>query len=683
MTDEQGAANLQLARGTWAIVLFSDPEWQKIHPDRAVFLKASPVELNRRQETLRLAPDSEIQVSFVDEAGSPLSADAIHAVDPALGAQIPFPSLGTAQGRLAMETAAGTALDILAQGRAANGDAWTCFASGAAAPAKMDWRPMGPQAARIDLRPPTLLSEIPSIKLAFTRYRHDPTQVEIGDLRPGMAVFLTPGKIELNYAVSCAIATYDYSPRQYDLRSGATLSLAMDSPTTASVFHQHYPAFYGSVKNVLAAGLIAKDANGHLLSKVLRPSGAPALISLAARDGDRPVGMAISDRGRFMEKMAHDVAASALPRLEYEIAAPLGPAIPKTLPGVDWTTVETRHFTIHAPPMLMDRVALLSEGVERLYDELRKMKGGAPSWQRTGLFFRTIMPPTSGGRSTAQGVLLPFAYLLTDRWLDIESIQKLPHELEHKFGFGHEDFMGVWANALYGAMGKNETPVIKPGPPPNAATQEGLLALLRGEPGANPGVAQWAMFRHGDIGPFREYQGIKQEWTAILQSQGFTDEETYCAIFSEFSQRDLAPLYLALGAIIRPDRYPQARDLAARLRRGEARESRRGADGEAQPLKKLDTAIAQAREKGGAEGAAILGEAADAWIRELPLNRTRCKQFMRLGAVYMELGAEEQACEAFRNVQREAMLVGRQYVNLCRRLALIGLTGAPPGLGHM
>lgn len=687
MSDESGAINLKLARGVWSVVVISALEFQDNRSNRGLFLKASNVELKKPRQTLRLKPDAELVVNF--GARKELNAAAIHVIDRLQGHQIKFPAMGAAKGRFVLKATSGVTLAVLAQGTCEDGSAWSVFDSDVTAPAKLDWRPTGPQATKVVFKRPTHLKDIKSVTLIVHRFWHEPTPLIIEDLDLGSTVYLSPGTVELRYTVAADDNRYEYSPRQYELMAGQTLSLTADSPTTASIFHQHYPFFYGEMKRVLAAGLIARDANGHLLNRVLNADGKPSSLSLTARLDGEEIGRATSARGRLIQKIAQDVDGEILPRLLYEIAAPLGPGVPSSLPGCDWTMIETEHFTVYAAPMLVDRASLLAKGIEALYDELSELKGEGPKWKRTGLLMRTIMPPTTGASATKRGVLMPYIYLLSGRWLNIESIKKLPHELEHMFGFGHEDFMGIWANRLYGRMCSAETPAIMTGPPPNAAMQENVLALMRGDVGVKPSAVPWIIYGKCGIAPFRGYQEVKQEWPDALQSQGATDEETYCAILSECAQQDFRPLYALVDATIRPDEYAEAQETIARLRSERTEiaatddSNTTGASAAFQiPMAKLNAAIKQAKEAGGEEGVKILLEAKPV-VAEFSRNRIRCRQYMRLGAVFMELDAEAEACEAFRDVQREAALVGREYLNHCRRLAVIGLTGRPPGLGHM
>jgi hypothetical protein len=689
IADDKGVMEFELARGVWSVVAFSDPEYQEDHPDSGVFLEAAKVELKGRRETLALEPDAELTIELGPD--SDLNAQAVHVIDRFQGHQVRFPTLGIAAGRFVLEATAGAPLVLSAYGRGPDGQAWIAEEAEVKAPAELRWDPLGPGAARIALKTSDRPKRVKDAEVTLARSIHGPTLVKVEDLGPGSVVFASPGRVELDYAAQIHRRRYEYAPRAYDLRAGETLTLELDAPTTATVFHQHYPGFYGKVRNVLAAGLIAKDVNGHLLARVLHED-TPATITLTARLDGEIVGQATSDKGRFMQKMAQDVDPDILPRLTYEIDAPLGNAIPTTLPGRGWAPFETKHVTIWASPPLVDRIALLGEGIEILYEELVDLRGDEPRWERTGLFFRTIMPPTSGGRATRQGVIMPFVYLLTARWLDIESIKKVPHELEHKFGFGHQDYMGIWANALYERMRHSETPLIAEGPPPGAPVMKAMLAMMRGEPGAAPNAVPWIIYGLRGLEPFRHYQNTKNLWSPALQGEGFTDEEAHCAIFSEAAGAEFRPLYELAGAIIRPGSYERAREAADKLHAADPQLSGEpsevtdlllgtSAEGPT-PEEELNAAMKAAREKGGEEGAQLV-MAKMPLAEKIRMNRGRCKMYMRLGALFVELDAEQEACEAFRNVQREAAKVSAQYVNLCRRLAIIGLKGDPPGIGHM
>ena len=65
----------------------------------------------------------------------------------------------------------------------------------------------------------------------------------------------------------------------------------------------------------------------------------------------------------------------------------------------------------------------------------------------------------------------------------------MPHEMLHTFGFGHADFMMVWQHEVFRRFREPHGPTANRLPVP--ATQEGILTLLRQEPGNHDNYLEW------------------------------------------------------------------------------------------------------------------------------------------------------------------------------------------------
>ncbi|MHC4492230.1 MAG: hypothetical protein ACYTDU_11455 [Planctomycetota bacterium] len=110
--------------------------------------------------------------------------------------------------------------------------------------------------------------------------------------------------------------------------------------------------------------------------------------------------------------------------------------------------VESKHFTGLAPACLKQRLRRALEGAEVAYRTTCRLRGQKPQWKRTGIRFRPVLPPGVGASAGGQGLNFSAANLIKTRWLEVTGPWALPHELLHKFGFGHDDFMQVWQTTV-------------------------------------------------------------------------------------------------------------------------------------------------------------------------------------------------------------------------------------------
>ena len=682
--DDKGRATLNLARGVWTIVAFGPETYQAAHAGRGVFIVAKDRRLEKEEEALVLRPDAELRIEIQGEQAG--DADAVHILDRPQGQQIAFPSLGSSRGgRFVVEATAGHPLAALAVRRMHGKTGWVAFLAEAQAPGLAQCDPLGAEAARIRLAGPSLLPKVDSATVSLRQFAHDATPATL-EVASGQTLYASPGTVEIDYAVVSGRQRFVYSPESHRLKPGQTISLILDSPSTATVFQQIYAGFYGK-KNVLAIGLLGRDANGHVLTALQRKDGQAVPLPVRVRLNGESLAESAGANGAFFREVKDGVEPKRAGDLRYEIGEALGPGVPRELPGADWTSLETEHFTFHAAPALSQRVKQLAEGTERLYSVIRELGGEEPKWKRTGIFLRAILPPTVGGSSSAEGIRLPTARFLKARWLERQSMAPLPHEMLHKFGLGHDDFMDVWQSEVWRHLQESQTPTLAIALKPQA--QQTILAFLTGEPGSGAAKAlPWAVLGRYGLGPFQGYQKVERSWKPPLQADGLSDDETYCAILGEMAHADLRELYAAAGLSIRPEAYEAAMEKIAALRAGAAAEASATLEAGSKPAApsdptdRINRALASALKKGGPEGAQML-RAALPMTRDLPLNRARVRTYMRFGKAFDDLDSMDEAYAAYREAQREAAKVSRAYLDLCRRISLDALMGKPLMLGHM
>lgn len=693
-TDKDGRVQLKLARGSWTIIALSPESYNQANEGRGVCVIARGRSLRQKTEKLTLRPNAEIEMRFGGEA------EAVHAVDVARGLEVRFPSLGKGlRGAFVIETLAGEAPALAAFGKRDDKTRWIAFEDGLRAPARVEWACGAASQARVELLPPRLLPKLDAARISFRRFEHDATPLEF-PAQPGQTVFAPPGRCEIEYSVDHNGRRFNYSPAVCELKAGQSRPLVLDSPSRATVYHEQWRQFYGKSK-ALTGGLLAWDGNGHFLSSFRKPGGLslPAPIRVL-RDGTQLPLDPTSEVTRLFRPFANDVESGWLSNLVYEIAADLGPGVPKRLRGATNTSFDSAHFTLEAPAPLRGRMELFGAGAERVYDAVLDMRGEKPGWNRTRLTVKTIMPPTVGAWATPQGIEFPVLSLLWSRWLDVETIGSLPHEMLHKFGLGHDDFMDVWTIETRRRIRQGchrEAASF-----PSSSVQRDILAFLRGDDVATPDpIVPWLIYARHGLKPFQGYQRVEKDWKTPLQADGLTDGETNCLILSEMAKADLRPIYAAAGIDIRPDAYAAARRKLPALRakpapapqgpritylgspvppatNSAAATTRTPAERTASMLGRV-LGFASAKKPGALEQLRKhIG-----LIRDLPVNRDRVRSYMRFGKAFYDLGAEQDACEAFRNAQREAAKAGRDYLDRCRHICTDGIMGKPMIMGHM
>ncbi|MHC4136083.1 MAG: carboxypeptidase-like regulatory domain-containing protein [Planctomycetota bacterium] len=669
--DANGVVTLPLARGSWSVVAVSPPA-----SGRGVFLVSRDVKLSKPNDALLLRPDAELAIGIEGD----VDADTVHALDPAVGFVIAFPSLGrSARGRFVLETTKETPVHLLLAGRAKGDAHWFALERSVKAPAEVAIAPTSPDAARVSLRPPRHLERVDSARVHLRLREHDATPVVL-ETKPGATVFLPPGFLEIDYSVVANGLRYVYGPSLRETKRGKTSALVLDSPSRAVVFHEVRRRFAGE-RRVLTAGLLASDANGHFLLEVRaegrRGRRAPAAVRVFRRG--KLIAAAKDDaRQPLFRPVQSGIEEAWLSTLEYEFDLDLGPGVPRRLPGVEPVPVESKHFTGLAPACLKQRLRRALEGAEVAYRTTCRLRGQKPQWKRTGIRFRPVLPPGVGASAGGQGLNFSAANLIKTRWLEVTGPWALPHELLHKFGFGHDDFMQVWQTTVL-ATARAElvgSPVrmLKP------KLAETVLAMRRGQATqeAFKELPYLIAARHG-LDPFRGYMDLEKAWKPKLQAQGLSEPESSCAILSEMAGADLSALYGAAGLPIRPEHLAKGRRALAKARpqAGPTRKRPQRSDA----AKALDRALRAAKRKGRA-GAEELSRKLGS-IAQLPLDRQQVRYYLRFGKTLFELGALDEAHAALLEAQRAAARVGRAYLDLCRRMAVDLLQGKAVNLGHL
>jgi len=311
---------------------------------------------------------------------------------------------------------------------------------------------------------------------------------------------------------------------------------------------------------------------------------------------------------------------------------------------------------------------------------------------------KVTLPPTVGARAvgTPGGPAdqMRIVTMLNGRWFESENIWALPHEMLHTFGFGHDDFMDVWSNAAIRATRSERIPDVCV-LPPKAPIQERILVVLRGENSeAAANVVPWLVYGRCGLDPLRKYQDVEKEWKPAIQTHDVNDQETYCAILSQMAGTDLRDAYAAASIPIRPVAFAAACQSIAELRtasltktepQGETTSGTMASAPAAKGPVTTDTLLSRALDGARAKGAVGVTELRQkiALVKQVPLNRARVRLYLRFGKTFDDLGAKDDAYAAYRQGQREAAKVSREYVDLCRRLATDAVMGKPLQLGHL
>lgn len=632
-----GVVTLPLARGRWSVVALSPAA-----AGRGVFLVRRDVVLERPSEALLLRPDAELAIRIEGN----VEAHAVHALDPAVAFAVAFPSLGRSErGRFVVETTRESAVDLLLSGRAGDDAHWVAFEHSARAPGEVAIAPTSRAAARLALRPPRHLRRVEEAQIQLRLRAHDATPVVI-ETRPGVTLFLPPGPIELEHSVVANGLRYVYGPSPHAAAAGRTTPFVLDSPSRAVVFHEVRRRFAGE-RRVLTAGLLARDANGHFLLDVRAEGRAGRRVSGAVRVFRRGKLVAVGRDDRrpsLFRSVRAGIEETWLASLRYEYDLDLGPKVPTRIPGVESVPVESQHFTGLAPACLQDRLRRALQGAEAVYRTTLRVRGGKPAWKRTGIRIRPVLPPGVGASAGGPGLNFSAANLIKNRWLELAGPWAMPHELLHKFGFGHDDFMQVWQSTVLAAARAEAlgSPVrlLKP------RLAEPVLAMRRGQTTqeASKHLPYVIAALYG-LDPFRGYMDLEKVWKPKLQGMGLSDPESSCAILSEMAGADLGALYRAAGVAIRPQPLAQGRQSVARAR----------------PPK---------------EPPAPRDEVA-------PRDRQRVRHHLRRAKASFDRGALDEAHAALLEAQRAAAKAGRAYLDLCRRLAVDLLQGKAVDLGRL
>jgi len=699
--DADGRATMDVAPGAWTILAFSPETYQKSHAGRGVFTVADGRKLERPTEELTIRPAGELSIAFED-AGE---AAEVHILDGPLGADESFPSLGaTKNGKFILEANPGHPLALLATGKRDKKTLWTAFVPELKSSDGVVLKPTGPQSASLLFTPPTHLRKVESAKVSIRQRAHDQTPATI-EVKPGQTVFMTPGKAAIDYVVASSKAKYGYGPMEYSVAPGETRSLVLDSPSTASMYCEHKPNFYGK-KNVLMGGLIAADANGHFLIALQGSKGGPAPMPVRILDGDKTIAAEKGEDIRIFRELADNVSSGIVPQLTYEIGADLGPGIPKTLRACGVSTYETAHFKVQGPAPLLAQLQAFGTGAERVYDGICRLYGQPPRWKKMGILVRPILPPTVGAQAVRGGVQFRTMALMQARWVEHESVGATAHELLHTFGFGHDDLMAVWCLEVLRDIRREAMPnaFMAVG----AGNARAVLKCLRGE---ETDVAlenlPWIIYARYGMRPFQGYQKVEKEWKAAMQANGLNDPESYCAVFSEMAGTDFSGLFGAAGLPVSDDAREKAKEIIASLRSGqtpaamakepagenaamanaalataeETRASSATSQESADPSPELNRLLMRAAQ--GGEGMVARLREGLPKVKEVPMNRTRVRMYMRFGDAFFKLDAKQDAYEAYKQAQREAARVSDRYLDMCRRFSVDALMGKPLMLGHM
>lgn len=679
--DDKGRVTLEVARGEWTILAMNPKTYQGARPGRGVFIVERDLALDQRTKMVELRPDSEITVSIEGA----LDASAIHAIERSQAYQIPFPSLGRSEeNEFILETTKGEPLTLLGVSQADFDDtAWTDITKSVTAPASITWRPTAADVAKISFTRPKHFSSIETARANLRRFIHAATVVAL-EPRPGMILHAPPGDVVINHSIITRGKRYNYSPTPHALNAGETLSHTLDAPTTAAIYHQVFNGFYG-MKNVLGAGVVAQDANGAFLTGIRAPkTNRPIAVPLTVHRNGEVIRRIEGRDGKFFRDIVDEFDAEQLDELEYEIGFDLGRAIPKRIRGSERVTAETEHFTVHAAPLFIERAHAAGLGAERLYDLICELRGSKPKWDHMGLFIETTLPPSVGAQATGRGVRFRTGTLYQGRFPKQDGIWALPHEMLHRFGFGHDDFMSVWCNEILRRQRETDVPnapyLQKP------KIQKDILAILRGEAG-DTAAANLGWIVHGLHGlrPFQGYQDVEKEWKPRIQAHGLNDDETYCAILSEKAGADFRPLYAAAGAAVRMDVYAKGLEEIERLKNGEAAVAETTTANTSlattQTLRRLNTTLGRAL-KQGEQGVKNLRKQI-ALVENIDVNRNRVRFYMRFGKAFGDLGAKSDSHDAYHRALLEAARVSRQYVSKCARLATDAMMGKPLMLGHL
>jgi len=671
-TNSEGLTLLPLTAGKWMVVAFSQPAYQRHHKGRAVFL-IQQITVKKLKQRIAIRPDAEIRLSFNDEQDTVK----IYAADPAMTHETRFPPLGnSAKGRLTIETTKGAELTLFGTGTKP-GKFWTFFRDKVAAPASLTVEPQG---TWITFSEPKLLPRVKSATVFVSRYAHRASPLSF-TVKPGDRLLLAPGSTEIDYAVDADLGRLVYGPRQYELKAGETLALRLDSPTEAEVTHDFFRN-YGGKPNVLAACIIARDANGHLLTALQDRNRRMKSFTYKTYHGNRLIAETQTQRGSFTTIVGENIDRSIMPELSYEITADLGPGVPKKMKASEYTKVETNHFSLYGPSLAIEQLKALGQSTEQVFEAIQALRGSPPPWTHKDVLIKVTLPPTVGASAGGRGIRVRLTSVLKRHWIAYDSLKAFPHEMLHLFKFGHDDFMEVWQNATWNLMARNRGS--KTYYLPNLKSQQEITAVLRGLPGNHSTAVCWLIYARYGLAPFRFYQDVEKQWKPALQRLQITDDETCCAIFNKATGQNIKPLFEMAGSVIRDRMLAQAESILTGLDSDNKPSSimTTGKNPLSPETRRLNRVLSSAG-RADPERALTNLKRAQPLVDKIGVNRDRVRFQMRFALVYYKLHAEEEMYESLRRAQRAALMVNFAYFKLVRNLATSVVMGQPVVMGHL
>jgi len=464
-------------------------------------------------------------------------------------------------------------------------------------------------------------------------------------------------------------------------------NVVLGGPLECSVFNLYHINFAQRVQNAKPSidyYLFVHDSSESLLNGFWKIDGkrrTPAAIQLGVRSGDRE--LLDSSKGKPRTSLlgsVEDVPPKLnLNDLQYRIEFPFAPGKTFEAKGhkEDYEREAEGRFKFVGPKEMTPWVAPWLKAARSIDDAISAVLPDPPTpspGRVIALRFRPMMSTGVGALASGRGIIHPVRACLAVTHPDRALRTALRHELLHKHGIGHQDYMPILQTEASARIFPSRPGLFFVG---NRSIHDSMLSSLRGATPPNPEVLAVPLLRARlGYGVFHDYVEKGRAQRERLLAEGLTQWEADCAIFDWLSERKASPLFLAAGVPFAAGNVDRGIEFLTGLTPGGDPLSKKGGPEQAR-VNRAFAAAQKAFDKKDREAALkYVKEALDA-LPAVASHRYRADLYMYLGALLFKHDCKTQAYDALKECQRTATKIGEGFVVRARGSCLRILRGEP------
>jgi hypothetical protein len=392
--------------------------------------------------------------------------------------------------------------------------------------------------------------------LSWARWGNFGLQGEV-KLSEGARVMLPRGNFTLGYRRPMGSGlTAVFVGQWYGMEAGKPARLDFDGPLAAGLDEElEKPDKKGETK--LSAWLFLADHNGHLLAKLLDPSGKPAAFQAAVTVGGKRFAarqvkgaMEASEEHESGQTMfeanlgAINSAAGAL----WSFMAPQGVLEKSTLSQDGRVSVASASFRMEVPEVIQPLARNTLAQAEMLAAVMANMSDRRRRIERTDI---SVTPGQTGASAAHSGTHIAIGTKLF--YSDIPTVRHdLVHELAHNFNFTHGGLMETVVETSRCAGGDQISQQ-----PAKWFFWDRMNGAKRKESGYHNVGLYLYCYAQGGL-DFLHFMSVNEPTVMkSLTKAGYTADEVTAALCSVALQRDLTPVCRDYGLTAAPDRVTQ------------------------------------------------------------------------------------------------------------------------------